>query len=76
MNSALDSHKKTLTVFKVELVEVHPLHQVPEGLRFKRGESRIANPPEREQEKEKGRDMGERRLEKVLYLVIKTLFHT
>lgn len=43
-------HKRRLTVFKVELVKVHALHQVPQGLRFKRGESRIANPPEEEKE--------------------------
>ena len=39
--------KRSLTVFKVELVEVHALHQVPQSLGFKRGESRITNPPER-----------------------------
>lgn len=30
-------------------MEVHALHQVPQGLRFKGGESRITNPPEKEQ---------------------------
>lgn len=30
-------------VFKVKSVEVHPLHQVSQGLRFKAGESRVAD---------------------------------
>lgn len=42
-------YKRRLTVFKVELVKVHALHQVPQGLGFKRGESRITNPPEKGQ---------------------------
>ncbi len=42
--------KRKLTVFKVELVKVHPLHQVPKSLWLKRGESRIANPPENKQQ--------------------------
>lgn len=43
-----------LTVFKVELVEVHSLHQVPQSLGFKGGESRIANPPERTNKRSRG----------------------
>lgn len=31
-------------------MKVHALHQVPQGLGFKRGESGIANPPEKEKE--------------------------
>lgn len=32
-----------LTIVKVESVEVHALHQVPQGLGFKRGQTRITD---------------------------------
>ena len=59
-------YRYKLTVFKVELVKVHALHQVPQGLGFKRGESRITNPPGREKEvgeKAKERDTEKQRTE-------------
>lgn len=34
-----------LTIVKVEAVEVHPLHQVAEAFRFKRGQARVADLP-------------------------------
>ena len=40
-----------LTVFKIELVKVHPFHQVPQGLGFKRGESRVTDPPEKQKKR-------------------------
>lgn len=36
---------RLLTVLEVEAVEVHPLHQVAQCLRFKGGEPRVADLP-------------------------------
>lgn len=40
---------KLLTVLKVELVEVHALHQVPQRLRLEGGQARITDSPGREE---------------------------
>jgi len=50
-----------LTVLKVELVEVHAFHQVTQGLRFERGEARIANPPGRERDRDGDRETETKR---------------
>lgn len=36
-----------LTIVKVEPVEVHPLHQVPQTFRLKRGQSGVTDLPEK-----------------------------
>lgn len=40
-----DCGRRTLTIVKVEAVEVHPLHQVAEALGLKRGQARVADLP-------------------------------
>ena len=59
-----------LTVLKVELVEVHALYQVAQGLGFERGQSRVTDPPRREDGKGTEDQEGEKRGGQYFFLTI------